>query len=429
MKRQHVPGLSLAVVRDGKVVKAKGYGLASVELDVPATADTVYQSGSLGKQFTATAVMLLVEEGKLGLDDKVSKYLSAAPASWKDITLRHVLTHTAGIKNYGPKDLDYRKDYTEDELLKLAASFPLDFEPGTKWSYSNTGYVILGILLSKVTGHFYGDFLKERIFGPLGMSTARIISEPDIIHNRAAGYRLDKGQLKNQAYVSPSLNTTADGSLYLTVHDLAKWDAALYTEKLLKRSSLEQMWMPVKLKDGKTTPYGFGWALGEVNGHKIIEHGGAWQGFTTHIARHVDDKLTVIVLTNLAGANPSRVAAGVAALYDPALKPPQLRPIADKDPDVTALVKDMLDKLTAGNLNEEPFTPEMTKFLLPDRAKAIREGLKQMGPRKSLELVEKKDKDGQRQFRYRARFGKTDVLVGVLLTKDSKIAELTFKLD
>src|SRR5205807_1551487 len=118
------------------------------------------------------------------------------------------------------------KDYTEDQLLQLAASFPLDFEPGARWKYSNTGYVVLGILIGKVTGRFYGDLLKERVFEPLGMDTARIITEPDIVHHRAAGYRLVKGQLKNQEYVSPSLNTTADGSLYLTVHDLVKWDAA-----------------------------------------------------------------------------------------------------------------------------------------------------------------------------------------------------------
>ena len=328
MKKQHIPGLSLAVVRDGKIEKAQGYGLANVELAVPATADTVYQSGSLGKQFTATALMQLVEAGKLGLDDKISQHLPATPESWKDITVRHLLTHTAGIKNFGPKNLDFRKDYTEDQLLKLAASFPLEFEPGTRWKYSNTGYVVLGILIGKVAGQFYGDYLKEHVFKPLDMETARIINEADIIPHRAAGYRRVRGQLKNQEYVSPTLNTTADGSLYLTVRDLAKWDAALYSDKILKTPSLEQMWTPVKLKDGKNRPYGFGWALNRANGHKVIEHGGAWQGFTTYIARYVDDKVTVIVLTNLAGANPGRVASGVAKLYVPGLKPAQ--PVAGK---------------------------------------------------------------------------------------------------
>jgi CubicO group peptidase (beta-lactamase class C family) len=427
MQRQHIPGLSIAVVRDGKVVKAKGYGLANVELDVPATADTVYQSGSVGKQFTATAVMMLVEAGKLRLDDKVRQHLPTAPERWKDMTIRHLLTHTAGIKNYDDNDLDYRKDYTEDELLRLAGSFPLDFEPGTKWRYSNTGYVVLGILIGKVTGRFYGDFLKERIFDPLGMETARIISEADIVRNRAAGYRLDKkGQLKNQEYVSPSLNTTADGSLYLMVRDLARWDAALYTEKLLKRSSLEQMWTPVKLADGKTHPYGFGWGLDEVNGHKVIEHGGAWQGFTSQISRYVDDKLTVIVLTNLAGSEPGRIAAGVAGLYVPALKPRELRPIEDRDPKVTERVKDVLDHLAEGTIGDGPFTAEMAKQLA-SQAKEIGTSLRKLGKRKGLELVEKKDQEEHRLFRYRAVFGETKVLVSVAVNKEGKIAALGVK--
>jgi CubicO group peptidase (beta-lactamase class C family) len=322
-KQQRLPGLAVAVVKTGKVVLAKGYGLANVEHNVPVKPETVFQSGSVGKQFTATAVMMLVDEGKLALDDKISKYLEDTPESWKDITVRHLLNHTSGVKNYGPGDLNYRRDYTEAELVKKAASFPLDFPPGEKWSYSNTGYVLLGVIIRKASGEFYGDFLRKRVFLPLGMETARIINEADIVPNRAAGYRLVKGELKNQEWVSPSLNTTADGSLYFTVLDMAKWDAALYTEKLLKRSSLEQMWTPVKTTDGKSHPYGFGWQVHEEGGHKVLEHGGAWQGFMTAIVRYPDDKLTVIVLTNLAapGVDPRKIAKGVAALYLPELAP------------------------------------------------------------------------------------------------------------
>jgi len=320
MDTQKIPGLSIAVMRNGEIVKAKGYGLANVELNVPAKPETVYQSGSMGKQFTATAVMMLVEEGKIALDDKITRYFPDSPESWSNITVRNLLTHTAGTTDY-PKDFDFRRDYTEDELLKKAQAIPLAFEPGEKWSYSNLGYVTLGILISKVTGKFYGEFLSERIFKPLGMSSARIISEADIVPNRAAGYRMAKGELKNQEWVSPSMNTTADGSLYLTVLDVAKWDAALYTEKLLKKSSLAQMWTPVKLNSGVTRPYGFGWAFGNVGGHSIIEHGGAWQGFTSHIARYVNEKLTIVVLTNRAGANPGNIAHGIARLYNSDLAP------------------------------------------------------------------------------------------------------------
>ncbi len=322
MQKRKIPGLSIAIVKNGEIVKAKGYGLASVELNAPASPETIYQSGSIGKQFTATLVMMLVEEGKMSLSDPISKYIPDAPDIWKAITIRHLLTHTSGISNKLYKEISLRQDYSEDELVKKIAAIPLDFQPGERWNYSNPGYVMLGILIHKAAGKFYGDLLKERIFAPLGMTTARIINEADIIPNRAAGYRLVEGELKNQEWVSPLLNTTADGSLYLTIFDMAKWDAALYTDKLLKRASLDQMWTPVKLNDGKSWPYGFGWGFGNVSGHHIIEHGGAWQGFTSHIARYVDDKLTVIVLTNLAGADPGSIAHGIAGLYDPALAPP-----------------------------------------------------------------------------------------------------------
>src|ERR1700684_4502149 len=249
MQTQHIPGLSLLVVQHGQIVRAEGFGLANVELQAPVKADTVFQSGSVGKQFTATAVMMLVEEGKVGLDDPLTKYFSDAPATWKEITVRELLSHTAGFGDY-PKKFNFRKDWTEDELLKLVEGIPLAYPPGTKWEYSNLGYLTLGILIHRVTGEFYGDFLQQRIFHSLDMQTTRIISEADIIPNRAAGYRLVKGELKNQEWVAPKVNTTADDNLYFSILDLAKWDAALNAEKLLKRSSLDQMWTPAKLKDG-----------------------------------------------------------------------------------------------------------------------------------------------------------------------------------
>lgn len=318
MQKQRIPGISLAVVRNGEIIHVKGYGFANVEHQVPVKPETIFQSGSVGKQFTATAVMMLVEDGKLRLDDKISKYLPLAPKSWKDITVRHLLTHTAGTTDY-PDDFDFRRDYTEDELVKRAGVIPLEFKPGEKHRYSNLGYAMLGVVIGKVAGKFYGDFLEDRIFKPLRMDTAGIISEADIIPNRAAGYRLVKGELKNQEWVSPTINTTADGSLYITVLDMAKWDAALYTDKLLKRSSFDQMWTPSKLNDGKSHPYGFGWALAEVRGHRLIVHGGAWQGFKSFIARYVDDKLTIIVFANLAQATLETIVRGVVAIYNPEL--------------------------------------------------------------------------------------------------------------
>jgi CubicO group peptidase (beta-lactamase class C family) len=316
MQRQHIPGLSLMVVRNGKVIRAEGFGLANVELQVPVKPESVFQSGSVGKQFTATAVMMLVEEGKIGLDDPLTKYFADAPASWKEVTVRELLSHTAGFGDY-PKDFNFRKDWTEDELLKVVEGIPLAYPPGTKWEYSNLGYLTLGILIHRVTGEFYGDFLQARIFKPLGMKSTRIISEADIVPNRSAGYRLVKGELKNQEWVAPMVNTTADGSLYFTILDLQKWDTALYTEKLLKRSSLDLMWTPVRLKDGQQNKgnYGFGWFIDHRAGHPCIHHDGSWQGFETAIDRYVDDHLTVVVLANLSESEPGKITQHVAELY------------------------------------------------------------------------------------------------------------------
>ena len=321
MQKQQIPGVAVGVMRNGTIILAKGYGLANVEHQVPVTPLTIFQSGSMGKQFTATAIMMLVEEGKLSLDDSIAKYFPGAPATWEKITVRHLLTHTGGMTDY-PSDFDFRRDYTEGEMLEKIKLVPLAFQPGAKWSYSNLGYVTLGILINKISGQFYGDFLRDRVFKPLGMTTARVISEEDIVPHRAAGYRLVKGQLKNQSWVAPSLNTTADGALYLNLYDMAKWDAALYTEKLLKRSTLDQMWTQVKLKSGSIEKYGFGWRVDAVRGHRLIEHGGAWQGFKSQISRYVDDKLTIVVFANSSRANPASLAHGIAALYNPSLAQP-----------------------------------------------------------------------------------------------------------
>ncbi|MGH9856699.1 MAG: serine hydrolase domain-containing protein, partial [Acidobacteriota bacterium] len=205
IKKKNIPGVALLVVRNGAITKSQGYGLANVEHQVPVKPETIFQSGSVGKQFTATAVMMLVEENKLRVTDPISKFLKV-PDTWKGITIRHLLTHTSGLGDY-PEQFSLRKDYTEDELLAMITAQPLGFAPGEKWNYSNLGYVTLGILIRKVTGQYYGDFLRDRVFHPIGMKDARIINESDLVSNRAAGYTRVKGKLKNQDWVSPSLNS------------------------------------------------------------------------------------------------------------------------------------------------------------------------------------------------------------------------------
>jgi uncharacterized protein (TIGR03435 family) len=336
MEREHIPGLAVGIYSRGQILLAKGYGLANVELQVAVKPETIFQSGSVGKQFVSAAVMLLVEEGKAGLDDSIVKYFPDAPESWKPILIKNLLSHTSGLAEYEtsertkPKGPFYmRLDFTEDELVKKIEDLPIEFKPGEKWDYRNTNYLLLGVMIHKVTGKQYADFLQERIFRPWDMRATRLISETDIIPNRSSGYEMDAGKLRNQEWVSPTFNSTADGTLYFNVLDLAKWDEALYGTSLLKQSSLDRIWTVFPLNDGKPNPanYGFGWGISMADGHKLIEHGGAWQGFTCDIARFVDDGLTVVVLTNLAGARPGVIAHAVAGLVNPALQPKEHKEI------------------------------------------------------------------------------------------------------
>jgi len=422
MARQQIPGVSLAVVRDGRPLLVKGYGFANIEHQVLVRPETIFQSGSVAKQFTATAVMLLAVDGKLTLDDRISKHLGDVPNSWKNITIRHLLGHTGGMTDY-PPDFDLRRDYTEDEMLTLIKGIPLAFEPGEKWQYSNLGYVTLGILIHKVTGKFYGDLLSERIFKPFGMTTARVISESDIVPNRAAGYRLRKGEIKNQEWVSPSVNTTADGSLYLSALDMLKWDEALSGDKLLSRSSLQQMWTPVKLNIGKSHGHGFGWSLRNVNGQRLVEHGGAWQGFKSHIARYPDDRLTVIVFANLEQTNQSRIAHGVAAIVDPKLKPDLIN---DPDPAASAMFRELVEKILSGKAERSQFTEPVQKNIF-DEQNRLFGFVKTLGPIQEFRFVDRGAAGGETVYHYEIEYMGMSVYLEIGRRDDGKIS--TFDLE
>lgn len=371
--------------------------------------------------------MFLVEEGKLSLDDKITKFFPDAPAAWSSITVRHLLSHTSGMGDY-PAEIDLKRDYTEDELLGSFKKAPLQFEPGTNWDYSNTGYVILGILIRKVTGKFYGEFLQERIFRPLGMTTARVISEADIIPNRAAGYRLVNGELKNQEWVSPSTNTTADGSLYLSILDLAKWDAALYRDAPLKQSSLERIWAPVSLKDGKTKNYGFGWHTGTTRGRRVIFHGGAWQGFKSSIIRFPHDKLTIIFLANSWETNDVKLTRGLTSIFYPEFALPRIQKIEDREPGTSSLIRRVLLQISKGSAELELFTPQFHEQLLQGKGKEISDRLNSLSVPVALihlsELVERRDENDLRVYRYLMIDIGGTLSCTVKLTKDDRIASI-----
>ena len=301
MAEYHIPGLSLAVVRHGKIVLAKGYGVSNLELNTRATSKTRYSLYSITKTFTAVAVMMLVESGSVGLDDPISKYLSGLPTTLREVKVRHLLSHTSGIEGFRDhlgKLGDQTADHTQKELLDLTAALPLQFDPGAKWDYSDTNFYLLGMLIEKVTGKTYESFLRERIFDPLGMSDTRIDSITDVIPDRASGYVWETTRFVNAKPYSPTITFSAAG-LSSTVLDLAKWDAALYTEKLLKKATLDRMFSYTKLNSGEMiSNTGLGFGLSPFRGRRRAGHVGSGEGFATSISRFLDDNLTVILLSN-----------------------------------------------------------------------------------------------------------------------------------
>jgi CubicO group peptidase (beta-lactamase class C family) len=319
--KRHIPGLSLAVVQDGRVIKAAGYGFANVELRARATPSTVYELASMSKQFAAASILLLVQDGKVSLDAPISRYLEGTPDSWKAITVRRVLTHTSGLPREGIQTTDKngRADFTREEMWKSAIAMPLIAPPGERFSYSNLGYNLLAMIVEKVSGKPYGEFLQQRIFGPLGMRSSRLNDLHAIIPNRACGYSWSQGKLRIGEATSPTLYFGA-GAIVSTVLDLAKWDAALYTDRILNAESRKEMATAVALNNGRTAAYGFGWFVGSLEGHPRISHDGLLSGFRTYITRFLNDHLTLIILTNQSSLNdPGTVANGVAREYLPGL--------------------------------------------------------------------------------------------------------------
>src|SRR5438094_1061193 len=357
MQRLHIPGVSLAIVRDGRVIKAQGYGFANLELKAPATKETVYEIGSNTKQFTAAAIIMLVVEGKIHLDDSITKYYPEAPEAWRGITIRHLLTHTSGIQNHVavPHWLDvfktnlaYETAPARDELLKMFFKLPLEFQPGETWAYDNTGYYLLGIVIEKASGKSYWQFLDERIFKPLGMTATRSTDPQPIVPNRASGYEWKNDHFENRPVLLPAIGFSA-GSLLSTVEDMGKWDVALYGEKLLKKSSLDQMWTATMAKDGADAPfnYGFGWFIDSYHGHRLVQHSGGTPGFSSVIYRFLEDKLTIIILTNHSDRIVDQLAINLAGICLAALKRPDANP--DRDPKTTAMLKNVVSSL----LNEK----------------------------------------------------------------------------
>ena len=295
-------GVSVAVVKNGRTVLAKGYGFADLENDVPATPETVYRIGSITKQFTSAAIMRLVEQGKLSLDDTLQKFLPNFPTQGNRVTVRHLLTHTSGIKSYTSLGAKWarviRLDLAPDSVVALFANEPFDFKPGDAWRYDNSGYFLLGMIIEKLSGKPYGQYLKDEFFTPLGLGSTIYCDQAPLIRHRAQGYATRPGGELINAEPLSMTQPYAAGSLCSTVNDLVAWTLALSSGKVVSPASYKLMTTPGTLNDGKPLTYGFGLGVGELGGHRQVSHNGGINGFISELHHYPDDSLITVVLTN-----------------------------------------------------------------------------------------------------------------------------------
>ena len=314
MQQRRIPGVALTIIQNGQRIKTASFGLANIELNVPVSPETVFEIGSITKQFTAAGILILEQEGKLSVDDKISAHLKNTPDSWTNVTIRHLLTHTSGIKSYtGLNGFELTKHLTQEQFIKEIAKQPMEFQPGESFKYCNTGFNLLGFIIENTSGQKYWDFMGKRIFQPLEMTTTTDRRPGNIITNRAAGY-----EQTNHLWINRDYDLTdvfSAGAISSTVGDLSKWNAALDSEKLLTAATKAKMWTPNKLNNGKETKYGFGWFVDVVEGHKNIGHGGSTSGFSATIQRFPDDKLAVIILTNTDEQIATTLAKKIATFY------------------------------------------------------------------------------------------------------------------
>ncbi|MBI3513660.1 MAG: beta-lactamase family protein [Proteobacteria bacterium] len=369
--------------KNSEVVKLAGYGFANLEHEVPVTPDTVFELASVTKQFTAAAILRLVEMNLVALDAPITTYLADAPEAWRAITVRHLLTHTSGLPNLENGFKAAWQDggaprlfYSTADLYRAAALDSLNFAPGTRFQYSDVGYFLLGMVIEKVSGKRYAPFLAAHFFRPLDMKATSVPSQWTIVKNRAAGYTIRNGELVNiRRHVQIEL--ASHFGVFSTVKDLVTWDAALAAGQLLKPAALAELWTPVRLNDSSRYPYGFGWVVDERRNHRMISHTGITG---TEYARYPDDGVTVIVLTNLGRRlGPSTVNSwglthGVAGRYIPGLLVGPQPAEPDPDPALSQRLRQTLDAI-ARNEDAPLLNPRLAPYFTPEGRAIVAERL------------------------------------------------------
>lgn len=427
MQERNIPGAAIAVIKNGKVLKVKGYGVASLEFGVPAVTETVFEIGSVSKQMTAAGIMLLAEDGKVDLDEKISKYLPKTPDSWNEVTVRHLLTHTSGIKNYTSlTGFELSRRLTIERFIKQLAEHPLEFTPGEKNTYSNSGYNLLAYIIETQSGRPFAEFMRERIFLPLEMKKTGDRDPKYIIPQRAAGYewRIDR-------YEGRDGNLTdlmGAGSITSTIADMIKWETALRGDRFLKPESKREMWTQFKFANGQKSVYGLGWRISDIRGHKLIGHTGQTAGFGAAIFRYVEDDLTVIALTNLGELGMGNfIASSVAKLYLPKLSLRNFKAISDPDKDRSERFLTALRKRLANETEQPELSAELLRNVTTERAKALHKRLISYGSIVEFRHVGEETIDSKTVYRFVALTPLRATLWRFGIAPDGKISEMTLE--
>lgn len=429
LKERSIPGAAVVVIKDRKVVKQKGYGLASLEFSAPVTPETVFEIGSVSKQMTAAAIMLLVQDGKVRLDEKISAYLPNTPESWQNVTVRHLLTHTSGIKSYSSlSGFELSRRITIDGFIKQLSPYPLEFTPGEKDIYSNSGYNLLAYIVQTQSGKPFMQFMHERIFAPLGMTRTTDRDPQNIIPLRATGY-----ELSNERYVGRDGNLTdlmGAGSIVAPIIDMVKWNAALDGNKLLSDDSKKEMWNRFTFNNGENSIYGLGWRITDVRGRKLIGHTGQTAGFGAAIFRYVDDGVAVIVLTNLGELGMgSLIANDIAKIFIPALSLKNLKKNSSIEKNISDELLVTLRDVVANKVDKENFTAEIVQTFTTARSQRAMKRAASHGNIKDAYVVEEQSVDNKRVYKLVAKAEKRLMLWKIIVEADGKISDIMLEED
>lgn len=419
-----VPSASVAVVRDGRIVYVRAYGSARLDPKTAAVPGMRYSIGSISKQFTAAAMLMLAEDGKLSLDDKVSTYLPGLTRA-NEITLRQILSHTSGYQDYWPQDYvmpPMKAAVTAEKILDTWAKKPLDYEPGAKWQYSNTGFVIAGAIIQKVSGESPFAFLQARIFKPLGMKSVWDSDQRKLSESDAEGYiRYALGPLRPAPKEGPGWMFAA-GELAMTAEDLARWDVSVIDQSLLKSASYREMETEVRLNNGAGTHYGLGNGVALEHGRRVLRHNGEVSGFTAGNAIYPDDRAAVVVLTNqdavgAYGMITKKIAAALFDVQDPAT------------PKHLERARKIFEGLQQGTLDRALFTPNCNSYFDDTARKDIQTSLGPLGAPTAFVQSAQLLRGGMTMRRYQATFPKQKLTISTYEMPDGKLEQFMIAVD